>query len=667
MVSDPSFKNLKFSERYDIRYELGKGGMGVVFKARDKLLAKDVAIKLLKHKGNQDSVIRFQTEARACGRLKHKNILSALDFGTTEDGDPYLVLDFVEGRGIDEILRDRTRLPLKYALPIILEIVAGMSYAHSVDILHRDLKPSNVMLTRDENDRETVKIMDFGLAKFSRDEDQSLTGKGIIGSPKYLSPEQAAGEEVDERTDIYSFGCTMFEILTGEVPILGDTAFDTILLKQSKNAPPLNETFPDGNFPAKLESIVARCLYRDKNDRYKNFARLRDDLIEFIDSGEVETDDAIAEARQLAKAETRGKPGRYAMLYATIAIAATGVAVSPFVHRLQSKPEPAMNVKKQRTPLPSADEPFKTRSGKSLTLGNINRGWLTKNFARTDAQYVVHTIMTSDATGETLQPLTQYAIRHLKLSDSKVDDATMAEIAKIRSLESIWILNRDGEIDVTRKGLEALKQLPRLAKLHIEKQQLTDSELQAIGQLKHLRHLIIQSSGYTPKGIAQLRNIPGLHTLDLGDATPDECVSEAAKLENLTTFGLHCPRNGQLASCLRQLRSLPRLTGLQLTNTEIKSKDFTGIDRLTKLAFLTLNNSTIEGFDPIKDLRRSKQLKTIYLVGMQRLSNEQIVYIGTKPGLKQLVWLEKYEKDPSVEPRIRRISPTVQLSNSYED
>jgi|AGTN01.1.fsa_nt_gi Serine/threonine protein kinase len=280
------------ANRYKVLDTLGQGGMATVYLANDEQLNRLVAIKMLLLRDLTDGqAIRFQNEAKAIGRLNHSAIMAALDFGVTKDGQPFLVLEHKRGTTLDTILDENGRLEVSEALLIASRICEGLAYAHKAGILHRDIKPSNIYITDSESPRDSVKILDFGIAKFQSnqpddstadatpDHSQYFTKAGtVIGSPTYMSPEQARGERVDERADVYSLGCVLFEMLTGQPPIKGKSAVETLAKKTSESAPTLASQAPDAGFSKALETIVARSLEMDRSKRYSKASEMLADL-----------------------------------------------------------------------------------------------------------------------------------------------------------------------------------------------------------------------------------------------------------------------------------------------------------------------------------------------------------------------------------------------------
>ncbi len=277
-TSNTPLQSPSFGDRYELIKKVGTGGMGAVFMANDKLLGKVVAVKILLPGLSSEAIVRFQQEAKATAKLDHPNIVKVLDFGRMPSGDLYLVMDYINGRSLDERLKSEGVLPLDEALPVFIQICAGLSHAHSHGVLHRDIKPSNVMLSNDPN--RVVQIVDFSIAKIQAN-DQKLTSTGArIGSPLYMSPEQAGGLEVDWRSDIYSLGCLMYKALTNEIPLTGETYMQTVLRHKEEDPPLLSENRHGLTFPKTIEDIVAKALARDREQRYQN----ADDLMSALRS-----------------------------------------------------------------------------------------------------------------------------------------------------------------------------------------------------------------------------------------------------------------------------------------------------------------------------------------------------------------------------------------------
>jgi serine/threonine protein kinase len=274
-----------FADRYIIESVLGLGGMSVVYKAKHKLMDRIVAIKMLHNVLNQDvtALERFKLEAQACSSLSHHNVITVYDFGVTPDGEPFFVMDCLEGESLKELIERKGRIPYDRALSIFKQICDGLEAAHKRGIVHRDLKPANVVISKEENGFEHVRLVDFGIAKMLKQagrQEQQLTKTGeVFGSPIYMSPEQCLGKDIDARSDIYALGCLMYETLSGEPPFLGNGFLETMNMHVGDKAKSLTEVVPDANFPAELVEVINRCMEKDPAARYQNVGEVRDTLV----------------------------------------------------------------------------------------------------------------------------------------------------------------------------------------------------------------------------------------------------------------------------------------------------------------------------------------------------------------------------------------------------
>jgi serine/threonine protein kinase/CheY-like chemotaxis protein len=282
---DP-FLGIILDEKYELVELLGGGGTGVVYKANHTMLNSFVAVKMLfPHMvSRQLAVRRFHQEARATASLSHPNILKVSDFGTGEQGQPYLVMEYLQGVSLSEMLEAEGDLPPYLAVEIIMQAAAGLLHAHNKDVVHRDIKPSNLMIVGKVPERFTVKIVDFGLAKPSRQDDRlskiTVTGE-VFGSPSYMSPEQCRGETVDHRADIYSLGCVLFEALTGRPPFVGKDPIDTIFQHVAPTPPVFKIDGSNQRLVDQMEKIIMMSLAKDRDQRYQTVAQCLQDLLQF--------------------------------------------------------------------------------------------------------------------------------------------------------------------------------------------------------------------------------------------------------------------------------------------------------------------------------------------------------------------------------------------------
>lgn len=270
--------------RYEVRSLIGRGGMAEVHLGFDTRLHRIVAIKMLRIDLARDSIFqaRFRREAQAAASLNHPNIVAVYDTGeeviTAPDGRgvsvPYIVMEYVEGHTVKELLADGTPVPIDEAVEIVSGVLSALEYSHAAGLVHRDIKPGNIMLTTDGK----VKVMDFGIARALADSQATMTQtNAVVGTAQYLSPEQARGEQVDARSDLYSTGVVLFELLTGRPPFRGDSAVAVAYQHVSAIPPTPSSITPD--VPEALDRVVMKALAKNRDDRYSSAAAMRADLI----------------------------------------------------------------------------------------------------------------------------------------------------------------------------------------------------------------------------------------------------------------------------------------------------------------------------------------------------------------------------------------------------
>jgi serine/threonine protein kinase/tetratricopeptide (TPR) repeat protein len=263
---------MMLGERYEIMKQLGEGGMGAVYKARDHELDRLVALKVIRPElaGHPDILRRFKQELILARQVTHKNVVRIFDLGTA-DGRKFITMDYVEGRDLKSIINERGSIPAAEAVPIAQQICKGLEAAHVEGVVHRDLKPQNIMV----DDAGRVWLMDFGLARSM--ELSGLTRTGVLmGTPDYMSPEQARAEKVDARSDLFSLGIIFFEVLTGRLPFQADTLMAKLLQRVQQRAVAVTEVDP--SIPADVSAVVAKCLEPDVNKRYQNVREILNDL-----------------------------------------------------------------------------------------------------------------------------------------------------------------------------------------------------------------------------------------------------------------------------------------------------------------------------------------------------------------------------------------------------
>src|ERR1041385_2995538 len=271
---------------YKLVEMLGKGGMGYVYRAEHIKLGREVALKLLRgdYAKRRDAVNRFFQEARTVNRVRHRNIVDVTDFVELDDGTTYIVMELLTGTSLGKWARGGVDLPR--ALAVIVQICDGLGAAHAVGVIHRDLKPDNVIVVPTSDGAELVKLLDFGVAKLVNREDEDVgfqTAAGsVIGTPAYMSPEQAGGMVIDARSDIYSLGAIMYELFSGQ-PMFRGRSFGEYVRKHLTEMPaPLRETPGGAAIDPRLEALILRCLDKDPEQRFASIVELREALLQLL-------------------------------------------------------------------------------------------------------------------------------------------------------------------------------------------------------------------------------------------------------------------------------------------------------------------------------------------------------------------------------------------------
>jgi predicted Ser/Thr protein kinase len=274
LLSDP-YTGMVVDRRYVVEGLIAEGGMGRVYQCRHRVLGKKLAIKVMRAELAEvpEATQRFLLEAKAASLVGNEHVIDIIDFGALADGSAYLVMEFLEGIPLSRKLADEGPLPLARLVSIGVQIAEGLTAVHAKGLVHRDLKPDNVFLT-ERRGTEFVKILDFGVAKVLHAAAKLTQAGMVVGTPHYMSPEQAAGSTLDVRGDIYALGVILYELASGCVPFDAENSAE-VLLQQVRCAPPaIQSSNPEANVPAELEAIIARCLAKRPEERFQSMAEL---------------------------------------------------------------------------------------------------------------------------------------------------------------------------------------------------------------------------------------------------------------------------------------------------------------------------------------------------------------------------------------------------------
>jgi len=286
-VDDDPLVGRVLLDRFEIVAPIARGGMGRVYRAVQRPLGRPIALKVLDVRGvvatRSDFQRRFFLEAATAAKLHHPNTIVIFDYGVADDDLYFIAMELVSGRTLAQVLRAEGPMEPRRAIHVVRQICGSLGEAHGLGVVHRDLKPSNVLLTRRGSDDDFVKVLDFGLVKVLGDEEPGteLTQSGVMmGTPRYMSPEQITGRDVTATSDVYALGAVLFHVLAGRPPFDGESKFDIFAAHVGKEPPALRDVFPEHVVPARLETLVRRCLAKDPRERYPSLAEVERELVQ---------------------------------------------------------------------------------------------------------------------------------------------------------------------------------------------------------------------------------------------------------------------------------------------------------------------------------------------------------------------------------------------------
>ena len=281
-TTDDKFVGKTLPGGYHILDLISVGGMGRVYRAEQAALGRTVAVKIIHPHllSDENSALRFMTEARAASQLNHPNSIAVFDFGRTDDGQPYLVMEFLRGKDLARIAYEEGPLPFSRIVDVLRQALAALSEAHDLGIVHRDLKPENIILEPLRRGGDFVKVVDFGLAKLKADaQAPSVTSPGIVcGTPDYMAPEQGRGDPIDGRSDLYAVGVILFQLLTGRLPFEAESPTQVVMMHMTIPVPDPRQVAPERDIPEPLVQVTHKALAKDARKRYQDAHELSDAL-----------------------------------------------------------------------------------------------------------------------------------------------------------------------------------------------------------------------------------------------------------------------------------------------------------------------------------------------------------------------------------------------------
>lgn len=624
-------------QRFRIEKKLGQGGMGEVFRGTDEKLKKTVAIKVL-FPNTPDLVIkRFHTEAKALAALNHPNVMKVLDFGQALDGQLYLVMDYVKGESLSTMIEKRGVQTFFDVLPIFEKICRGLRFAHMNNVLHRDIKPSNVMMENDRSKEDSVKLVDFGLAKLVKQDHELTTAGSAMGSPPYMSPEAVHGKESDERSDIYSLGCTFFEMMAGRPPFMGDTPFHTMMAHLNRLAPTLSE-ITEKEYDEEVEEFIKKCIKKNPDDRFQNMdeliaelERVKNKLIDkrqsamgALASGVYSSGSfLLGQARKIAIFKKLSVP-IIAVVCGVVVVIAVAV-VLPLAHHEKSeeiqsgslseitqaaeqtidskeKLEDIVNhrarFKRGLTMIKDPGSPFQM----CVLSGKLSREEL-KTLVKPHKQNEVFEFIDLEVDDESLRYLSMLPIQKLLIQHTPMSDALVTAVGNMSNL--IHIVFRDCG-DMPDDALDRFKYLKlQTADFRLGKKYKNFGA--QLAKIRTLNSIILEEASVTREDIKQIATLPALGMLNFQSC--DLANDALADLKNSKTLMFFTNVKGPLTEQQAEhISELPNLASINFHRTDMTDdwlKKFYKCKNLQQASF-TYTSVTDEGAEALQ-----KQVPTL--------------------------------------------------------
>ena len=524
-------------DRYQPIKRIGMGAVGSVFLCHDVNLNKRVAVKTLHSSLGGAQLVAFQNEARVLSKLEHPNIVRILDFGATAQGSPYMVLEYGKGTPLKTIIENDGSLDIERANRVFAQLIEALSYCHDRSVMHRDLKPENILLYTKKDGSTFVKLIDFGIAIVS-DQDQektSIAGRTITGTPAYMPPDQVRGYKYDARSEIYSLGCVLYETLCGQPPFTAETSLE-VLNKHATEEPVAVAEIADQEIPQKMQDVIEKCLSKRPADRFQTMREVGEAL------GYIPDDVHPNELTEpIPKPD---KPVRTVLLgiACSVILAAGGIGLY-----LQQQ-----EVKKEQARITAAKK-GKKKELKELALG----------FPRYDRPHESHDKI-------------DYRVE----TRTGPDDILVSGVLNQEAFEDFALKYRPvvlavGGMDMSAidwSGLSALKNMTSLYELDLTDTQFSDADIEALGGVPQIKKLSLRGTKITNAGLKKIQEqnlLPHLQTILLGHTrTTGDIFPTLYKIPSLSTLDVEAI-NQITPEHLKALVQMPRITGIDFNSNQI--------------------------------------------------------------------------------------------------
>jgi len=598
--------------RYQPLQRIGAGGFGSVYLCRDLVLNKRVVVKTL-HAHSNEQLLSFQNEARALSKFDHPNIVRILDFGTIEGRSPYMVLQHSPGISLKEELDEREFLDADTARLVFTQLAEALSYCHERQVLHRDLKPQNILFCQDELGNHVAKLIDFGIAIVEDQERTSVNGRTIAGTPAYMAPDQVRGYKYDARSEIYSFGCVLFEALTGRPPFIGETSLD-VLTKHANEEPPAIEDFVD-DAPEPLQEIVERCLKKQPSQRFQNM----NEVLAALSPNSAHA--VLLTESSNGSMEVEGTKSRKGViLAATICgIVAIGAGIG-----FMTLPKDSIDSQK---PTQKDTSNYPTSALDPGLSSNLQQKYHFEKRSEGNSYYSAFGHIDKEAIRDLLKNYKPVGI-FFEAEGLKMDFNDLLLLKDHKPLRAISL----SDTRVGDRECELLVQIPQLNHISLSNTLVTDKGISKLGALKGLNYLSLATTNITGDCLKDLKHLP-IRTLRM-----EYCENLRVKnLDVLTEFtslvylNLNSVHFGDAGL---QYLSKTKVEALEVNDTAITDK---GIAFLTKLPLKKLSVGDNPGVTDacIPDILKMQSLQSVHFGMRAKVTDEgEKLLARARPNLK---------------------------------
>ena len=546
---------VKINQRYLVEAAVGSGGWSSVYRAQDVSLKRTVAIKVLHASlaGNLKNIKRFKQEAAATSAMVHPNIVTLFDSGFLPEGQPYMVMEFIQGQTLAETIAANGELSTRRTLKILIQCCSALTAIHESGTIHRDIKPSNILLQRAPGQDEYVKILDFGIAKLLQSEAQLTRTGEAMGTAAYMSIEQYTGRTVDARSDLYSLGCVMFECLTGKAAFATENVLEALALHSMGKPPSLVDARPDLFFPQSIQHILSRLLEKDPDNRYPNATALKDALEDTVDSL-AQTVNAMGSSAVNQALGQKASSNKFAGLLIALIGCAVGISAAGTYHFLSSSTESTKpSARHDQLSNTLAQQPHEEKHDQSPDKQTHEE----KHDQSLDSQpheenhgQSLDSQPHEEKHGQSLgrQPRRtppgtamsgiywDKSSHALDLNGQETDDASLEQaLSSASNIESLNV----ADSRISDAALTCIrKHCPDLRILILENTKISNAGLEELGRLSNLSQLSLNYTNVTDAGMAKLRSLPLLKLwLNGTPVTGRGLASLAAARLNVLGFG----------------------------------------------------------------------------------------------------------------------------------